>query len=182
MDILNLILALIALIIAILAYQKVGGVSDVRKQIDQIASSENLRKSLESLTTLTDALRERTTEAIEKVETTFRREEKEEKKEPLAAKPPKEPEEAKKRTRPSAEDFQSALDKIFRSAQQEGKRFVDVKSGDLHRSVGGYPGPSHRIPGCCGVMKRNMKPGDDILQQPPSGEGATLTIRFKLPR
>jgi hypothetical protein len=32
------------------------------------------------------------------------------------------------------------------------------------------------------VMKRNMKPGDQILQQPPSGAGATLIIRFKLPR
>ena len=46
MDVLNFILALVALVIAILAYHKTGGLADVRKRIDQIASSEDLRKSL----------------------------------------------------------------------------------------------------------------------------------------
>ena len=50
MEVLSLILALIALVIAILAYHKTGGLADVRKQIDQIASSEDLRKeSVEKL-------------------------------------------------------------------------------------------------------------------------------------
>jgi len=31
-------------------------------------------------------------------------------------------------------------------------------------------------------MKENMQPGDEILTQPPKGKGATLRIRYKLPR
>lgn len=83
---------------------------------------------------------------------------------------------------PTAQDFQNELDCIFASAQQQGKPYVDVKSGDLHRRIGGYPGHNHRMPVCCEVMKGDMKPGDQILQQPPSGQGATLIIRYKLPR
>ncbi|NIM98871.1 MAG: HNH endonuclease [candidate division Zixibacteria bacterium] len=83
---------------------------------------------------------------------------------------------------PSAEDFQSELNGMFASAQQQGKSFVEIKSGDLHRAVGGYPGHVHRLPTCCRVMRRNMKSGDEILHQPPGGAGATLIIRFQLPR
>lgn len=83
---------------------------------------------------------------------------------------------------PTMRDFQKELDKIFEMAQGQGNLYVDVKSGDLHRRVGGYPGRNHRMPLCCKVMKRNMKQGDQILQQPPSGQGATLVIRYKLPR
>jgi len=83
---------------------------------------------------------------------------------------------------PTAQDFQDALDSIFHEAERSGKRYVDVKSGDLHRLVGGYPGRNHRMPVCCEVMRRNMRPDDQILHQPPSGQGATLVIRYKLPR
>ena len=181
MDVLNLILTLIALAIAILAYQKAGGLADLKKQIDQIASSADLRKSIDSLRATTDTLREKTAEAIGKLETTLRGKAKEEERPPKPA-VPKGPEEPKKRMPASAEDFQGELESIFASAQKEEKSSIDVKSGDLHRSVGGYPGRNHRMPMCCAVMKRNMKPGDEILQQPPSGEGATLIIRFKLTR
>jgi len=181
MGVLSLILAVIALVIAILAYQKAGGLADLRKQIDQIASSTDLRKSIDSLRATTDTLREKTAEAIEKLETALRGKAKEEEKPPKPA-VPKGPEEPKRRMPARAEDFQGELDSILASAQQQEEPSIDVKSGDLHRSVGGYPGRNHRLPICCAVMKRNMKPGDEILQQPPSGEGATLIIRFKLPR
>jgi len=83
---------------------------------------------------------------------------------------------------PTAQDFQRELDNIFATATKQGKTYVDVKAGDLHRRVGGYPRPNHRMPVCCEVMKRNMKPQDQVLQQPPSGKGASLIIRYKLPR
>ncbi|MBW2057038.1 MAG: hypothetical protein JRH07_10730 [Deltaproteobacteria bacterium] len=69
---LSLVLAVIALAIAILAYQKAGGMVDLKKQIEQIASSTELKKSVESLTSATDTLREKTAEAIEKLETAIR--------------------------------------------------------------------------------------------------------------
>ncbi|NIN92578.1 hypothetical protein GTO36_06275 [bacterium] len=189
MLIITFIISIIALIISILAYQRTGGAEELRKTVDGLSSTmESLKErvggsfkeQIEHLTSATESLRDKTADTIGKLEATVRR--RREEKKPPEVKPPKRPEELKKRLPPTAKDFQSELDSIFASAQQEGKSFIEVKSGDLHRSVGGYPGPNHRMPLCCGVMKRNMKPGDQILQQPPSGEGATLIIRFELPR
>jgi len=84
---LTFIVAVIALIIAILAYQKVGGLAELKKQIDQIASSAEVRKSIESMAAATESLREKTAEAIGRLETTFKRV-KEEKKPPPSKKAP----------------------------------------------------------------------------------------------
>jgi len=83
---------------------------------------------------------------------------------------------------PTADDFRAELAKIFEEAESKGYSHVDVMSGDLHRRVGGYPGPDHRMPVCCSVMRRAMKPGDQILEEPPRGAGARLRIRYHLPR
>ncbi len=81
---------------------------------------------------------------------------------------------------PITKDFEDELNAIF--AGHEGKKYVDVSSGDLHTRVGGYPGRDHRMPLCCRVMRSNMKSIDQILDEPPSGQGATLLIRYRLPR
>lgn len=60
--------------------------------------------------------------------------------------------------------------------------YVDVNSGDLHRRLGGYPSQSHQMPTCCSVMWSIKGPGDEVMSQPPSGKGATLTIRYQTPR
>ena len=189
MLVITFIIAIIALIISILAYQRTGGAKELKKTVDSLSSAmeslkertgESLKEHLEHLPSATESLRDKTAEAIGKLKSTFRRERGEKK--PPKGRPPKRPEELKKRLAPTAKDFQSELDRIFSSAQQAGKPFIEVTSGDLHRSVGGYPGLNHRIPMCCGVMKRNMKPGDQIVRQPPSGLGATLIVRFTLPR
>jgi hypothetical protein len=83
---------------------------------------------------------------------------------------------------PTASDFQMELNRVFHAAKEKGESHIDVKSGDLHRQVGGYPDPNHRMPVCCDVMRRNMKAGDTILHEPPKGKGATLKIRYQIPR
>ena len=83
---------------------------------------------------------------------------------------------------PTSVDFQDELDNIFRKAQQQGLSEIKVKSGDLHRKVGGYPSHNHRMPVCCQVMREKMRPGDQILAAPPKGDVATLVIRYRLPR
>lgn len=83
---------------------------------------------------------------------------------------------------PTAEDFQNALDEFIEQAQADGKAFVDVQAGELHREVGGYPGPDHRMPVCCSVMRKTMTDGDVVLSEPPKGVGASLKIRYRLPR
>lgn len=83
---------------------------------------------------------------------------------------------------PTSGDFQNALEEMFRSAQEQGMNRIIVKSGDLHKRVGGYPSHNHRMPVCCQVMRTVMQTGDRILNAPPSGNGATLIIHYRLPR
>lgn len=83
---------------------------------------------------------------------------------------------------PSTDDFQKELDSIFKLAQEKRLTAIVIKSGDLHRLLGDYPGANHRIPICCQVMRKNMTPADEVLSAPPSGAGATLTIKYQFPR
>jgi hypothetical protein len=83
---------------------------------------------------------------------------------------------------PSKADFQKSLDELFRENEKEGNSHVDVRSGDLHRRVGGYPGLANRMPTCCDVMYENKRPLDKILNKPPKGKGASLEIKYTLPR
>lgn len=109
---LTLILAVIALVIAILAYQKAGGLADLKKQIEQITSSGEFKRSVETLGSATDSLKEKTAGAIGKLEATFKKEAKEEKKptrRPAARKTTrrKRPTRPKKAERPSTEETAS---------------------------------------------------------------------------
>lgn len=84
----------------------------------------------------------------------------------------------------TAEDFKLELHRVMLEAMREGKGIAEVNAGDLHRRVGDYPGRNHRMPVCCQVMRAAFAPdaGDVILEEPPSGQGASLTIRYVLPR
>lgn len=82
---------------------------------------------------------------------------------------------------PEAQDFRTALQKRFVQAQKYGYPHIDVQSGDLHRELGHYPGSNHRMPICCDVMRQAMRDGDTIVQDSPSGQGASLLIRYMLP-
>jgi hypothetical protein len=83
---------------------------------------------------------------------------------------------------PTSEDFSNELNLRFRTATYEGVDHLIVISGELHRKVGGYPTPYNRMPICCDVMLNAMNLGDEILRQPPKGKGATLEIRYLIPR
>ena len=83
---------------------------------------------------------------------------------------------------PSSSDFQNELDTIFAFARQKRLTAIILKSGNLHRIVGGYPGKDHRMPICCNVMRSNILKGDEVLSEPPSGMGASLEILYKFPR
>jgi len=83
---------------------------------------------------------------------------------------------------PTAKDFHLALSQLLREGQRAGLPHVDVEAGSLHRRVGAYPGRNHRMPVCCSVMYKTMQPGDQTLAAPPSGQGASLKIRYRLPR
>ena len=85
---------------------------------------------------------------------------------------------------PTAQEFKMELHRMMYEAMQEGKATADINAGELHRRVGGYPGANHRMPVCCEVMRSAIAAdaGDAVLSEPPSGQGASLTVRYVLPR
>ena len=84
-------------------------------------------------------------------------------------------------TIPTADDFREQA-REFEVATVAGRDYVDVRSGCLHSKVGGYPAKSHRMRSCCRVMCDAMGSDDEVLQSPPGGQGATLAIRYRIPR
>jgi len=85
---------------------------------------------------------------------------------------------------PTREEFKMELHRMMYEAMQQGRGTVEISSGELHRRVGDYPGPNHRMPMCCLVMREALIPdyGDVVIYEPPSGQGATLIIRYVVPR
>jgi hypothetical protein len=76
MDAITLLIAVVALIIAILAYQRTGGTAELKRQLESKTSSPDLKAQFDSLVTMTDALREKTADALERLEKVIRKTEK----------------------------------------------------------------------------------------------------------
>jgi hypothetical protein len=85
---------------------------------------------------------------------------------------------------PTREDFKMELHRLMNEAVHQGKEAAEINAGELHRRVGDYPVANHRMPICCGVMRAALAldAGDVVLEEPSSGQGASLTIRYVLPR
>jgi 5-methylcytosine-specific restriction protein A len=84
---------------------------------------------------------------------------------------------------PTKEDFRNELRSQLRIAERQGLSAVDVNAGTLHRKLGGYPATVHQMPSCCDAMYDEMGPWDIRLPGgPKKGRGASLTIRYVLPR
>ena len=73
MEGITLLIAVVALIISILAYQRTGGVSDLKREVESSTSYGDLKKQVESLGTLTDSLREKTADALDRLEKVIRK-------------------------------------------------------------------------------------------------------------
>lgn len=80
------------------------------------------------------------------------------------------------------EDFRTEIQRMLRSATKQGARYVEITSGEVHRRLGGYPSANHRMPVCCDAMYGAMNVGDKVIYAPSKGKGATLKVRYRLPR
>ncbi len=83
---------------------------------------------------------------------------------------------------PDKAAFEAALLEMLQDAESKGLSSLEVRAGDLHERVGRYPGRNHRMPICCAVMRNQMRNRDAIVSEPPKGRGASLTVRYWLPR
>lgn len=79
-------------------------------------------------------------------------------------------------------DFEQALASIFRDAESRAADSVEVRASDLHRPLGGYPRRDHRMLVGCDVIRRTRTPTDLQLTAPPIGDGASLDVRYDIPR
>jgi len=89
---------------------------------------------------------------------------------------------ARSENMPTAQNFRHELLAMFNEAEKQDLSSVEIKARKLHRRVGGYPGPNHRMPTCCDVMLAEKRANDRILSQPRKGKGASLTIHYTIPR
>lgn len=83
---------------------------------------------------------------------------------------------------PTAEQIQYELQTLLNAAERMGFLAVEVQAGALHRQLGGYPGPEHRMDLCCEVMRAEMAAADAVRAEPENGTGPHLVIRYVLPR
>ena len=82
----------------------------------------------------------------------------------------------------STKDFSCELRNILKEAEGLGLVAVDVRAKNLHARLGGYPNPEPRMPACCNAMNAEVGTADVVVKAPPSGKGASLIIRYMLPR
>lgn len=83
----------------------------------------------------------------------------------------------------SSDAFRRELRVQWTRAQERDALYIDINAGELHRRVGGYPGPDHRMPACCAVLRSEMVDDEDrVVQEPQKRQGASLTVRYQLPR
>jgi len=85
---------------------------------------------------------------------------------------------------PTSEDFKTELYRMMNEALFEGKTTAEINAGDLHRRVGRLPRPQSQNADVLRNLLAAFVPeaGDVILKEPPSGQGANLTIRYVLPK
>lgn len=83
---------------------------------------------------------------------------------------------------PNTQAFKTIIRILLKTAESSNQEYLDINAGKLHRFIGGYPQPNNRMPVCNSAMKQLMQNGDLILAEPPSGQGAKLTIRYFVPR
>jgi hypothetical protein len=80
----------------------------------------------------------------------------------------------------STDHFRHELLAQLGRASSAGRITVLINSGELHRSLGGYPGSTQGMPSCCDAMQDEIKPGDTLLVERANGAG--MTVRYLLPR
>lgn len=87
-----------------------------------------------------------------------------------------------RRDLPNTAMFREELHRRLREATRQGRAFLDVNAGELHKALGGGYGRDGRLVPCCNVMHEVVKAQDEVLESSPSGLTTRLTIRYRLPR
>ena len=78
------------------------------------------------------------------------------------------------------DDFRAELSAQIERAANLNRPHVEINAGELHRVVSPA---QNRMPMACNAMRQaKTNSADEVIFAPPAGDGASLTIRYKLPR
>jgi hypothetical protein len=80
----------------------------------------------------------------------------------------------------TVEQFREELLAQMGRATRRGLLDVLINSGELHRSLGGFPGSKQGMPLCCDAMQAEIMSGDVLVLERINGAG--MTVRYRLPR
>jgi len=83
---------------------------------------------------------------------------------------------------PDQSAFSDAIAALLARAQDQGRPHVEINAGELHRQLGGYPGPGNGMPSCCAALRASMGDGDVVIFVSERADDGSLTVRFALPR
>ena len=62
------------------------------------------------------------------------------------------------------------------AAKAEGKKFIILKSGDIHKELG----LKRALPSVCNAMRQSMNKDDIVLHTTPSGNSSTIEIQYNV--
>ena len=80
---------------------------------------------------------------------------------------------------PTTEEFREEAEAQIGRAARQGRPHVEINAGELHRVVSP---DQNRHPMACNAMRQLMGPADEVVYEPPAGDGPSFTVRYALPR
>ena len=76
----------------------------------------------------------------------------------------------------TTEDIRQYILGLKIAARGDGKDFIILKSGDIHKELM----LKSAMPQVCNAMRQSMNDGDIILHTTPSGNSSTIEIQYKI--
>ncbi len=85
-----------------------------------------------------------------------------------------------------ADKIRRKINEKFLEAEINQLPFVIIRSGDFYKQnqkdLNLPPNPNHQMHNLCRIMCSLITDEDEVLDHPPSYQGTTLTIKYKIPR
>ena len=79
-------------------------------------------------------------------------------------------------SRITTEDIRQHIIKLKKDAKDEGKTFIILKSGDIHKELK----LKSAMPQVCNAMRQSMNEDDIVLHTTPSGNSSTIEIKYNV--
>ena len=76
----------------------------------------------------------------------------------------------------TTDDIRQHILELKTVAKDEGKNFIILKSGDIHKVLG----LKSAMPQVCNAMRQSMNEGDIVLHTTPSGNSSTIEIQYNV--